>query len=155
MQSWYGRYLLTKTKRACKDTKKTYNLNTIVFEFVRRSSFAYPSDNPINSEQSGFRKAYRVGIFQIFYIMKNKKFSIEVIEEGRLSRNESLEIKGGAPDCRPTYNVLCAMYTSCTPATYGTKGEDGTWDPFCSATRGAYTSCTWDSTDPKQTPYGL
>lgn len=87
--------------------------------------------------------------------MKNKKFSIEVIEEGRLSRNESLEITGGETTCRPTFNQLCALYTNCTPATYGTNADDGTWKPFCSVTKGSFTICSWDSTDPKQTPYSV
>lgn len=55
--------------------------------------------------------------------MKNKKFSIEVIEKGRLSRNESNEIVGGLADKCPSYILdctgkfmaACAVLTQCAP----------------------------------------
>lgn len=83
--------------------------------------------------------------------MKNKKFSIEVIEEGRLNRNESNEIVGGAKPkvCDPYFcselAVACsAIYTNCSgdnfrecyvgDNSYGACVEQAYWHCFADTT---------------------
>ncbi len=52
--------------------------------------FAYPFENPINSKQSGFRKAYRVGKLKYFSCMKNNKLKLT-----KLGKIEMHSITGG------------------------------------------------------------
>lgn len=96
--------------------------------------------------------------------MKNKKFSIEVIEEGRLSRKESNEIIGGVEGidpgtgpgdkvCNPyqcsTFAVACtAIYTNCGGDAFKLCYEGDVGYGACLQT--AYSYCFYDTTSYKQ-----
>ena len=83
--------------------------------------------------------------------MKNKKFSIEVIEEGRLNRKEANEIVGGEACsfvCQPAYHTNCALYTNCSTIIYGIT-DDKDFDTLCRIPENNnYKMCAPDPTIP-------
>lgn len=92
--------------------------------------------------------------------MKNKKFSIEVIEEGRLSKQESNEIVGGDSTpcnfiCSPANHIQCAVLMSCNNQNYGVYDDEGTLNPLCPSPSptGNYFFCMADPANIGDGPY--
>jgi hypothetical protein len=67
--------------------------------------------------------------------MENKKFSVKVIEEGRLTNAEANQCFGGAVTCTGWYSVTtCYAFTECTRT-------DITKDAFLDCGDSGFTKC--------------
>jgi hypothetical protein len=84
--------------------------------------------------------------------MKNTKINLEIIEHGRLSKEECGLTIGGATLCSPTYRGACALFTSCTSQGYGITSDDGAFTSLCGGTNRIYNECIWFP--PLLTAYG-